>query len=326
VKRREFITLVGGVAAAWPLSTRAQQTELSIGFLSPGSAGPTVKNLTIFRRTLAEAGYVEGRNLTIEYRYAEGRYENLPTLAADLVRRQVSLIVAAGNTDVARAAKAATATIPILFAVGADPAKLGLVASLNHPGGNLTGVNYFLTEVIAKRFGIFREILPDAGHISVLMNPGTAIADSIKQEVTKAASALLMSIDFVVARDSDEIDAAFSTIARNMADAVFVAPDTFLANRSVQIVTLAARHAIPTAYSNREAVEVGGLMSYGPSRSEVYSQLGTYAANILRGANPADLPVVQTTKFELVINLPTAKAIGLTIPASVIATADEVIE
>ena len=325
MRRRDFITLVGGAATTLPLAARAQHTPV-IGFLYPGLPAAAASQLIVFRRTLADAGYIEGRNLAIEYRYAEGRYDRLPALASDLVRRQVSPIVTAANSDAARAAKTATETIPILFAVGADPAKLGLVASLNHPGGNLTGVNYFLTEVIAKRFAILHELLPAAAHISVLMNPNTVVANSTKQEVIRAASKLGVPIDFVLASDTNEIEAAFAMIARSEADAVFVAPDTFLANRSVQIVTPAARYAIPAIYTVREYVEVGGLLSYGTSRSEVYSQLGTYAALILKGANPADLPVVQTTKFELVINLPTARALGINIPPNLLARADEVIE
>jgi putative tryptophan/tyrosine transport system substrate-binding protein len=314
--------------AAWPLTARAQQPSMPvIGFLYAGLPGPFTTNSTAaFRRALAENGYVEGQSVTIDYRYAEGRYDRLPELAADLVRRQVSMIVATPNHNSAAAAKAATATIPILFMVSDDPAKLGLVASLNQPGGNAPGVNYFLTELVAKRLQLLRELFPAVTRFGVLINPSAVATESVKRATITAVSTMGVQAEFVEARDSHEIDSAFVALATNKTPALLVAPDTFFANRNVQIVTLAARHGIPAIYTVREYVEAGGLISYGPNLAEPYRQLGIYAARILRGAKPTELPVVQSTKIELVINQATARALGLELPAMLLARADEVIE
>ena len=291
--RRQFITLLGG-AAAWPLSE--------------------------------EAGCVEGQGVTIEYRYAGGQYDKLSELAADLVRRQVSVIVASPNYNSALAAKAATATIPILFMVAEDPAKLGLVASLNRSGGNATSVNYFIVELVAKRMGLLRELVPAAAHFGVLVNPNAASAQSSTNEAITAASALGVHADIRQARDEHEIETAFTEFAYRRTDALVVLPATFLVSRRGLITALAARHAIPAIYAVREYVEAGGLISYGTSLTEIYRQLGLYTAHILKGAKPADLPVVQATKFEMAINVKAAKALGLNIPDKLLALADEVIE
>jgi putative ABC transport system substrate-binding protein len=329
MKRREFISLLGS-AAAWPLAAHAQQPAMPVvGFLYAGSPGlgVTANAITVFRRALAENGYVEGQSVTIEYRYAEGRYDKLPELAADLVRRQVSVLVATPNLNSARVAQAATATIPILFMASDDPAKLGLVASLNRPGGNATGVNYFLTELVAKRMELLRELVPPAERFGLLINPNAASAEALTKETTAAASAIGVHADLVQARDAREIESAFTTFVHNRTEALLVLPDTFFASSGrAQIVTLAAGHRIPAIYTVREYVEAGGLMSYGPSLREPYHQLGVYTARILKGAKPADLPVVQSTKIELVINLKTAKALGLEVPPTLLARADEVIE
>jgi ABC-type uncharacterized transport system substrate-binding protein len=325
VKRREFITLLGGAAAAWPLAARAQQAAMPvIGFLYAGTPGLVPKEA--FLRPLAEAGYVEGKNLTIEYRYAGGQYDKLKEMASDLVSRQVSVIVAAPNFNSARVAQAATSTIPILFMVAEDPAKLGLVASLNRPSGNATGVNYFIVELVAKRMDLLHELLPAATRFGVLVNPKAASSPSSKEEVIRAASNIGVHADFVEASDTHEIDAAFTTFARNRDEALLVLPDTFFVSQRAQITELAAPFGIPAAYAVREYVEAGGLLSYGTSLAEIYGYLGLYTARILKGAKPADLPVVQSTKFELAFNLKSAKALGLTIPPNLLARADEVIE
>jgi putative tryptophan/tyrosine transport system substrate-binding protein len=325
MQRRHFITLLGGAAAAWPLGARAQQPRMPvIGFLYAGSPG--LAPMAPFHQALAESGYVEGQNVTIEYRYAAGQYNKLPELAADLVRRQVSVIVATPNPVAPLAAKAATATIPIVFAVAIDPTKLGLVDSLNHPGGNATGVNYFISELVAKRMGVLHELVPTAARFGVLINPNEPSSESFRKEVITAASTIGVHPDFVEATDAKEIEAAFTTFVHNRDDALIVLPDTLFANQRVQIVTLAARHAIPGIYAVREYVEAGGLISYGTRLAEVYRQVGLHTARILKGANPADLPVVQMTRFDLVINLRAARALGLEIPPGVLAIADEVIE
>ena len=327
MKRREFIRLLGGAAAAWPVTARGQQAKMpAIGFLYAGSSGPVAHQMTVFRRVLAEAGYVENQNVTIEYRYAEGQYDRLPELAADLVRRQVAVIVATPNTSSARAAKAATATIPIVFSVSDDPVKLGLVASLSRPGANVTGVNYFISELGAKRLGLLRELLPAAARVGVLVNPSSTGTESFIKDLTVAADAIGIQLQVVSARDIHEIETALATLARDKADALMVAPDTFFSNLRVQIVTLAARHAVPAIYTVREYVQNGGLMSYGPSVPDAYRQLAIYAGRILKGARPADLPVVQSSKIDLIINLPTAKSLGITVPPTLLARADEVIE
>jgi putative ABC transport system substrate-binding protein len=279
----------------------------------------------IFRQSLAEAGYVEGRNVAIEYRWAEGQYDRLQALAEELVRRQVAIIVAA-PTPAALAAKTATATIPIVFSAAGDPVKLGLVGSLARPGGNATGVNFFQAELGAKQLGLLHELVPTAARIGLLVNPANANVEGVTQDVTAAAAVFGVRIDIVQARDSREIEAAFATLVRNKADALLVGADSFFFNRRLQLATLATRHAIPAIYFVRELAEAGGLMSYGTSVTDVYRQLGVYTGHILKGAKPAELPVVQSTKFELVINLPTARALGLIIPPGVLAIADEVIE
>ncbi len=327
MRRREFIALLGGAAAAWPLAARGQQPAMPVvGYLYPGSLAPVARRLTEFRRGLAESGYVEGQNVLIDYRFAEGRYDRLPELAGDLVRRRVAVIVTPGSVPAARAAKAATSTIPIVLYAADDPAKLGLVASLGRPGGNATGVNTFQAELGAKRVGLLRELVPAAARFGLLINPDNETAESVTRDVAAAASAVGVALDVVKARDSREIEAAFAALARNRAQALLRSPDTFLNNRRVQIVTLAARHGLPALYTLRECVEAGGLMSYGTSLADAYRQVGVYAGRILKGASPADLPVVQATKFELVINLPTARALGLEVPPTLLARADEVIE
>jgi putative ABC transport system substrate-binding protein len=280
------------------------------------------------RQSLAEAGYVDGRNIAIESHLAEGQYDQLPTMVAELVRRQVAVIVAS-PTPGALAAKAATQTIPILFGVTDDPVKLGLVASLARPGGNVTGVNFYIAEfgLSAKRLGLLRELVPQATRIAALVNPKNAeTAEAVTRDVTVAASAIGAKIEVVYASDSQGIEAAFVTFVRNRADALLIGTDPFFYSRRLQLATLATRHAIPAVYTVREYPEAGGLMSYGTSVKEVYQQLGVYAGRILKGEKPADLPVVQMNKFEFVINLPTARALGLSVPPSLLARADEVIE
>ena len=326
MKRRDFITLLGGAAATWPLAARSQQAAMPvIGFLYSGSPGTISKELVIFRQALAEAGYVEGRTVAVEYRWAEGQYDQLPALAAELVRRQVAVVVAV-PIPAALAAKAATVTIPIVFSAAGDPVKLGLVDSLARPGGNATGVNFFQAELGAKQLGLLRELLPTAARIGLLVNPANANVEGVTKDVEAAASAIGVQIDVVGASDSREIEAAFATLVRNKAAALLVGADSFFFNRRLQLAILAARHAIPAVYFNREFAEAGGLMSYGTSLTEVYRQLGVYTGRILKGSKPADLPVVQSTKFEFVINLLSARALGLEIPPVLLARADEVIE
>jgi putative tryptophan/tyrosine transport system substrate-binding protein len=325
VKRREFITLIGG-AAAWPLAGRAQQPAMpTIGFLNSASPEGYAPYATAFRQGLKEAGYVDGQNVTIEYRWAEGRYEQLPALAAELVRRQVS-VVAATSTPAGLVAKAATSTIPVVFTTAADPVKVGLVASLNRPGGNVTGVSFFNAELGSKQAGLLHELIPAAAHVGLLVNPKFPATDALTRDVTAVASAIGFEIHVMQASDSREIEDAFGALVRKRADALLVGADTFLLSRRLQIATLAARHAIPAVYPIRDFAEAGGLISYGASQTEGYRQAGIYTGKILKGAKPNDLPVIRATKFELVINLPTARAIGLEIPPTVLARADLVIE
>ena len=327
MRRREFITLLGGAAVAWPLAARAQQPALPVvGFIRDGSAEGSARHVAGFRQGLNETGYVEGQNVTVEYHWLEGQYDRLPALMADLVRRHVAVIAVTGNA-VALAAKAATSTIPIVFGVGGDPVRLGLVASLARPGGNATGIDFFNTEVATKRLRLLHDLVPNAARVAVLVNPANATtAESNLQEVQEAAPTLGLQIQILNASAIGEIDAAFATFARERPDAVFVTGDAFFVGRRVQLATLAASYKIPAAYSIRDHVEAGGLMSYGTDLADMFRQVGSYTGTILKGAKPADLPVLQATKFEFVINRTTAKVLGLTIPAGVISIADEVIE
>ena len=326
MRRREFISLLGGAAANWPLAARAQQPAMPVvGFLGAGSPGPFVPQTAVFRQGLAEAGYVEGHNVAIEYRWAEGQYDQLPALAAEFVRRQVAVIVAF-PIPAAVAAKAATTAIPIVFNVAGDPVKLGLVGSLARPGGNATGVNSFLAELGAKLLGLLRELLPTATLVGLLVNPTNENIEGVTKDVVAAAATLGVQIDIVRASDSREIEAAFATLVRNKVNALLIGSDVFFSSRRVQLATLTARHAIPAMSNVREFAEVGGLMSYGTDLTEVFRQFGVYTGRILKGAKPADLPVVQSTKFQFVINLPTARALGLEVPPTLLARADEVIE
>ena len=326
MRRREFIAVLGG-AAAWPLAARAQQPAMPvIGFLGPTSLDVFSDRLRGLHRGLKETGYVEGENLAITYRWAEGQFDRLPALAAELVRRQVA-VIASGATNAAFAAKAATTTIPILFLIPEDPVGLGLVASIARPGGNMTGVNLLSAEVVAKRLELLRELIPAAARIAVLINPADAkTSNSTLRDVDKAARTIGLQIQVARARTIGEIDAAFAAFARERPDALFVSTDPFFTSRRVQLANLASRHAIPMTSGTREITDVGGLISYGANIPDAWRQVGAYAGRILKGAKPGDLPVVQATKLELVINAQTARILGLTVPASLLATADEVIE
>jgi len=325
--RREFITLLGG-AAAWPLTARGQQPAMPvIGFVHLGSPAVSVPRVVAFRKGLSETGHVEGQNVTVEYHWLDGRFDRLPSLMADLVRRGVSVIATPGQTAAAQTAKAATTTIPIVFGVGEDPVKLGLVASLARPGGNVTGINFFVQEVLAKRLGLLHELVPKAVRMTVLVNPANApVAEVMLRDMPEAARALGLQIRVLNASTSREIEAAFATLEHERADALFIAPDGFFTGRSSQFVTLASRDRIPTSCGNREMVEAGLLMSYGTDNLDMFHRVGAYTGQILKGANPADLPVLQATKFEFVINLQTARALGLEVPPTLLARADEVIE
>ena len=298
-----------------------------IGFLSGVSLDGSSERLRAFRQGLKETGYVEGENVTIEYRWAENQMDRLPALAADLVRRRVVVIATGGGNIPPVAAKAATTTIPIVFSTSEDPVKLGLVASLARPGGNATGINFFTSELIEKRLEVLRELVPRAGQVAVLVNPAdVANAETNVRDTESAARAMSLQVEIVKVSTSDEIQAAFERLARAQPDALFVGAAPFFLARRVQLATLAARHAIPTAFSSRDYVDVGGLMSYGTNINDAYRRVGAYTGRILKGAKPADLPVEQSIKFELVINMATAKATGLTIPATLLVRADEVIE
>ena len=325
--RRKFITLLGGTAAAWPVAGRAQQAAIPvIGYLNFGSPESDASRLTGLRRGLSESGYVEGRNFVIEYRWAGNQAERLPALAADLVQLRVAVIVSPGTLP-ALAAKAATTSIPIVFGVGNDPVQLGLVASLNRPGGNLTGINAFAAELGAKGLALLHELMPSTATIGFLENPNSPIfAAYYERDVLTAATVIGLKIQILKAGTDREIDAAFVSLVQARTGALLVGGDVFFNNRIEQIVALAARHAIPTMYHYREFVVAGGLISYGTSLIENYRQVGLYAGRILKGAKPADLPVIQATKLELIINLKTAKALGLQIPDKLLAIADEVIE
>jgi ABC-type uncharacterized transport system substrate-binding protein len=326
MRRREFITLLGGAAMAWPVVARGQQASMPvIGFLH--SSSPEPYRLRAFRQGLKDAGFIEGENVAIEYRWADSQIDRLPALAAELVQRRVAVIAASGGMPSILAAKAATTTIPIVFAIAEDPVRLGLVASLAQPSGNLTGINFFATELAAKRLELLRELVPGAIRIAVLVDPTNATnTETTVGGVEAAARAKGLQIQVLNASNSREVDAAFATLASERPDALLVGSTAFLADRRVQLAQLAARHAVPAIYVDRQFAEVGGLMSYGASLSDAFRQVGIHAGRILKGAKPADLPVVQSTKFELVINAPTVRMLGLTVPPTLLSTADEVIE
>jgi len=327
-RRRQFITLLGGAAAAWPLAARAQQAAMPvIGILEAGGAELNPGNATAFRKGLSETGYTEGQTVAIEYRWAEGQYERLPELAAELVRRRAAVIVTPFSVAATLAARAATTTVPIVFSTGADPVETGLVASLNRPGGNVTGAVTMNAELAAKRFGLLQELLPTATRFAVLVNPTTArVAKAVTADVQAAASVTGRQVEVLTASTSREIDTAFATVVQKRIDTLLHSPDLFFTTRRAQIIVLAARHAVPVIYANREDAVAGGLMSYGSSMADVSRQLGIYAGRTLKGEKPADMPVLRATKFEFVINLQTAKTIGITVPPTLLARADEVFE
>jgi putative ABC transport system substrate-binding protein len=326
VKRREFIMLLSGAVAAWPLAARSQQSAMPvIGFLDTRSPDGMTDRLRAFREGLKDSGYVERENVAIEYRWAENQLDRLPELAAELVRRQVA-VIAATSTYSAFAANAATTTTPIVFLVGEDPVRLGLVASLARPGGNLTGINNFTGELTVKRLELLREMVPGAARIAVLANPANTTTETALRDAAAAARVMGLQIQVLKASTSREIDAAFATFVRERPDAVFVSLDVFFISRRAQLVNLASRHALPASYPLREFAEVGGLMSYGTNIADTFRHIGVYAGRILKGAKPADLPVVQSTKFELVINAWSARILGLAVPPTLIAAADEIIE
>ena len=326
MRRRGFITLLSSTVA-WPLAARAQQPTMPvIGYLSIRSAESDVPMLNAFRRGLTETGYVEGKNVVIEFRFAGAQYDRLPALAGDLVRQQVAVIVTAGGEIAALAAKAATASIPIVFVGGADPVRLGLVTSLNRPGGNITGVSMLLALLVSKQLGLLRELLPKADLIAMLVNPDDPWAASEISEGQRAAHSVGQQLIVLNAGTEHDIDAAFAALVQQRAAALLVASGPLFVTRAKQLIGLSARHALPTIYFRREFADSGGLMSYGSSTAEAYGQMGVYAGKILNGAKPADLPVLQPTKFELVINLKTARTLGLAVPDQLLALADEVIE
>jgi putative tryptophan/tyrosine transport system substrate-binding protein len=327
VKRREFISLIGG-AASWPFAARAQQPAVPVVvFLHPGASEVGARDVAAFRKGLQESGYVEGQNVTIEYQWLEGQYDRLPAVMGDLVRRPVAVIAIPGSGPATRAAKAATATIPIVFGVAGDPVQLGLVDSLARPGGNATGVNFLAEEVAAKRLRLLHELVPKAARVAVLVNPANAAAtENTLRDLREAAPIIGLQIQVLKATTIGEIDGAFAMLARERPDALFVGPDGFFSSRRVQFAILAARERIPAAYTQRGYVAAGGLMSYGTDQLDMSRQVGVYSGRILKGAKPTDLPVQQSTKFEFVINVQTARALGIQVPPSVLSIADEVIE
>jgi putative ABC transport system substrate-binding protein len=327
VRRREFITLLGGAAAAWPLMARAQQPAMPvIGYLHVGSSAESRDRVAAFHRGLKELGFIEGRDVAIEYRWADNQFDRLPELTADLIRRGVAVIAAPAGADTARAVKALTMTIPIVFSTGVDPVETGLVRSLTPPGGNATGVADLAVGVVGKRLGLLHELLPGAERFALLVTPGIRSGESTIAEVKSAAAAIGTKIEVLSATTNLEIDAAFASLAQKRTDALLVAPQISFSTRRVQLITLAARHAVPTMYHQREHVEAGGLMSYGSSIMDRERLLGVYTGRILKGEKPADLPILRAVKFEFVINLQTAKTIGLEVPPTLLARADEVIE
>jgi putative ABC transport system substrate-binding protein len=327
MRRREFIAVLGGAAAVWPLAARAQQQQAMpvIGFLNSGSSEPFARNVAALRKGLEEAGYIEGQNVAIEYRWAEGQTDRLPVLAADLVRRQVALIVSPDSAS-SLAAKVATTTIPVVFLIGGDPVRLGLVASFNRPSGNMTGVSVLFNTLLSKEFEVMHETVPQADSIGFLMNPTNPNAESDTKDVQAAATALGQKLVVVKGGTETDLEAAFVTLAERRTSALVVTADPFFINRRENLVELAARQALPTIYPMRDFVTAGGLMSYGTSLADGYRQVGVYASRILKGDQPADLPVQQSVKVELVVSVKTAKALGITFPEAILQRADEVIE
>jgi putative ABC transport system substrate-binding protein len=326
MRRRKFLGVLSG-AAAWPLAAQAQQPAMPvIGFLSSGAPGPFAEVTNAFRQSLSEAGYVAGKNVTIEFRWAEGQYDRLPALVADLIQRRAAVIVTAGGAVTAQAAKVATSTIPIVFIMGDDPVKAGLVASLNRPGGNITGVNLFNAELVTKRFELLSEMVPNAASIAVLINPTNPNAEADAKDSQRAARARGRQVVLLNASTPAQIDAALASVTQKGAGALLIGTDIFFTGRREQLVALGNRYGIPVMYQWREFVVEGGLMSYGTTHTEPYRQAGGYITRILKGEKPADLPVIQPTRFELVINLKAAKTFGLTIPPTLLARADELIE
>jgi putative tryptophan/tyrosine transport system substrate-binding protein len=327
MRRRDLIALLGGIAVTWPLAARAQQPPMPvIGFLHPSSPEATARFAAAFRKGLGETGYVEGRSVAIEYRWARGEHGRLPELAADLASRPVTLIVTPGSLAAALAAKAASATIPIVFVVGADPVEAGLVVSLNRPGGNVTGISSMNVGLAAKQLELLHRLLHRDVRFAVLVNPGNPQSRSLITDVQAAASAMGQQLEILTATTNRDIGPAFGDAVQRRADALLISADPLFANRLVQLATLAARHAMPAIYALREFAEVGGLMSYGSNFTDLFRQAGTYAGRVLKGEKPADLPILQATKFELVVNLQTAEALGLEVPPTLLALADEVIE
>jgi putative tryptophan/tyrosine transport system substrate-binding protein len=328
MRRRDFIKLVAGSAAAWPLAVQAQQPAMPVvGFLNITSAEANAGRLRAFREGLKATGYVEGENVALEYRWADNQFDRLPALAADLVRRKVAVIAATTASAPALAARGATTTIPIVFLVGEDPVRHGLVASLARPDGNLTGINFFNAELVAKRLGLLRELVPAGTRMAVLVNPAdVATAETTVRDVNASARAMGLQIQVLNASTSREIDAAFATFVRERPDALFVGGDAFFNSRRVQLANLASRHAIPAAYPGRDFPDVGGLISYGSDLTDGFRQVGVYTGRVLKGEKPATMPVMQATKFELVINAQTARMLDLAVPPSLLARADEVIE
>jgi putative tryptophan/tyrosine transport system substrate-binding protein len=327
MKRREFITLLGGAAAAWPLAARAQQTMPVVAFLSVGSPDVMAGRIAAFRKGLSETGYTEGQNVVVEYHWLRGQYEGLKTVLDDLIQRRVAVIAIPGSTPISLAAKAATTTIPIVFGVAENPVQLGLVTSLAKPSGNLTGINFFAIETDTKRLELMHELLPKAARFAALVNPANVrYTEVTSKSLREAARVLGLEIVFFNASTPSEIDVPFAAIARERADALFIGSEAFFASRAVQLATLAVRDRIPASFASRELAQAGLLMSYGTSLADMARQVGIYTGSILKGAKPSDLPVNQATKFEFVINLQTAKTLGLEIPPMLLARADEVIE